>query len=148
MKCLLLLLFIAISNCCFAQSYRISENPKVKEVDVFIAPGITPKGQRLMQFSFIKVKKLKTEIKTDKILLFTEGGIEVLLINSIKDTSYQSNIHSKVWFASYALSEADIATLRQSKITHIQILVGKKSRKFPVSSTASIEMNKLIASKF
>jgi hypothetical protein len=91
---------------------------------------------------------LKSAINTNEVLLFTENGTEVLLNNRIKDTSCQSNDNSKGWYATFRLNADDINSLKQSKVTYVQVLVGKKSRKLPVSALASNEIQNLFVSKF
>jgi len=148
MRSFILIFVIAISNYCFAQTYRISESSKVKEVDISITPGITPEGQRVFQFSFIKVKKFRKDIKIDKVFLITDSGQEIVLTNPVRDTSYQINYHLKAWYSSYVLSEANILTLKEGKISKLKVMIGKRSRDFKVSSTSSNDINSIVASKF
>jgi len=128
----------AISN---GQPIRLSESNRIKLIDISIAPGINKRGDRLLQFNFIKFKKLKQEIDTKQMILYTISGKEIKLSDPVRDTSFQSNEDSRSWFASFKLTKEQIEIIKSENLSEFVYYMSenRKSRKIPVSKAEELK---------
>ena len=123
-----------------AQSVYLTDGKKRSRIDVFLMPGVRPDGARLLQFSFIKFKRLKENIVSDKVTLYTDSEKTLILTNPVKDTSYQTSSFAKGWYSSFVLSPTEIAILKSAKISRLVIEVNSKPRTINILPSKSFEI--------
>ena len=131
-----------------AQSIRLSESNRVKKVDISLAPGINKKGDKILQVSFIKFKKLHKHINTHEMIFHTASGKRIVLINPVTDTSHQSSGHSKSWYATFILTPEQIELLKKENLTDIVYYEGDMERSKKVDPSRAIEIAGLFSKYF
>ena len=142
-------LFLAnLSNSIYAQSFRLTETKPYRGLEVFLMPGISPGGEKLFQFSFLKFKKLNDSIRVDSLILSASSGKQLTLSAPQKLISGKLAEKGKQWYSSFSLNEAETDFVKNETVSEVDVQINNRYVRIIFPDSSRIKLHELLSNCF
>jgi len=148
LKVSFVIVLIILSTNLYSQTIRLTDPKSYKGLHVFLMPGKSPEGEKLLQFSVTKFRKLNDNIRVDSLILNTLSGKHLTLSKPKKLVNGREMGAGKEWFSSFSLEPNEISFVRNETISDILLLVNNKEIKITFPDSARIELHDVVSAHF